>query len=70
MNERFRDFVTFVPYSIGTNVTNFGKNFELSLGLALCLELERACDMNHAVYILYKSSLDKNFTCSNICKYH
>ena len=50
----YQKFVTFVPYSIGTkvtnvtnvpysigtkvtNITNFDNNFDLCLGLALCL---------------------------------
>ena len=51
-NERFCDFVTYVPYSIRTKVTNFGYNFDLYLGLALCLELDWTCDVTRAVYVL------------------
>ena len=45
-NERFCDFVTFVPYSIGTKVTNV----PYSIGTKVTsLELDWACDMTHVV---------------------
>ena len=51
-NERFCDSVIFVPYSIRTKVTNFGYNFNLYLGLALCLELDGIWLMRYTTYHL------------------
>ena len=49
--QKFVTFVTFVPYSIGTKVTNV-TNVPYSIGTKVTsLELDWTCDMTHAVCI-------------------